>query len=113
MSKLSFRLPVVIWILKRAPTKFFQEIFFGGKENLLGKFLTKFFKKTWKFPNKKGTFAVNLVFIAIFACTKRALFITKRGTFGLLKKFGGHVPLCPPGPYTPAYNTQKRRLIQT
>jgi hypothetical protein len=36
-------------------------------------FLTKFFKKTWKFPNKKGTFDVNLVFTATLACTKRAL----------------------------------------
>jgi hypothetical protein len=44
-------------------------------------FLTKFFKKTWKFPNKKGTFDVNLVFTATLACTKRALFITKKGTF--------------------------------
>ena len=44
-------------------------------------FFTKFFKKTWKFPNKKGTFDVNLVFTATLACTKRALFITKKGTF--------------------------------
>ena len=51
-------------------------------------FLTKFFKKTWKFPNKKGTFDVNLVFTATLACTKRdfssqkrALFVTKKGTF--------------------------------
>ena len=44
-------------------------------------FLTKFVKKTWKFPNKKGTFDVNLVFTATLACTKRALFITKKGTF--------------------------------
>ena len=28
-------------------------------------FLTKFFFKNWKFPNKKGTFDVNLVFTAI------------------------------------------------
>ena len=65
-------------------------------------FLTKFVLKTWKFPNKKGTFD-DLVFTATLACTKRALFITKRalfitkkGTFSPLKKFGGHVP--PPVP---------------
>ena len=33
-------------------------------------FLTKFKKKTWKFPNKKGTFDVNLVFTATLACTR-------------------------------------------
>ena len=44
-------------------------------------FFTKFFLKTWKFPNKKGTFGVNLVFTATLACTKRALFVTKKGTF--------------------------------
>jgi hypothetical protein len=47
-----------------------------------------FFKKTWKFPNKKGTFDVNLVFTAKFtatlACTKRALFITKKALLRLL-----------------------------
>jgi hypothetical protein len=43
--------------------------------------LTKFFKKNWKFPNKKGTFDVNLVFTATLASTKRELFITKKGTF--------------------------------
>jgi hypothetical protein len=32
---------------------------------------------------------VNIVFTATLACTKRALFITKKGTFGPLKKFGG------------------------
>ena len=52
-------------------------------------FLTKFFKKNWKFPNKKGTFEVNLVFTATLACTKRALFITKKGTISPLKKLGG------------------------
>jgi hypothetical protein len=68
-------------------------------------FLTNFFLKTSKFPIKKGTFDVNLVFTATLACTKRALFITKKGTFGPLNKFGGgHVPLCPPPPgsYTTA-----------
>jgi hypothetical protein len=58
-----------------------------------------FFKKSWKFPNKKGTFQtfdVNLVFTVTLACTKRALFITKKGTFSPLKKLGGHMPPCPP-----------------
>jgi hypothetical protein len=55
-------------------------------------FLTKFFLKTWKFPNKKGTFDVNLEFTATLACTKRALFITKKGTFSPLKKFVPPVP---------------------
>jgi hypothetical protein len=65
-------------------------------------FLTKFFLKTWKFPNKKGTFYVNLVFTATLACTKRELFVTKKGTFSPLKKFGGGTCLaCPPGSYAP------------
>jgi hypothetical protein len=60
----------------------------------------EFFLKTSKFPNKNGTFDVNLVFTATLACTKRALFITKKGTFGPLKKWGeGHVPpACAPPP---------------
>jgi hypothetical protein len=37
-----------------------------------------------KFAHKKGTFDLNIVFTAILACTKRALFITKKGT---LNKF--------------------------
>jgi hypothetical protein len=44
-------------------------------------FLTKFFLKTWKFPNKKGIFDVNLVFTATLACTKRAILITKKDSF--------------------------------
>jgi hypothetical protein len=66
-------------------------------------FLTKFFLKTWKFPNKKGTFDVNLVFTATLACTKSALFITKKGTFSPFKKFGGaRAPVPPPpGSYAP------------
>jgi hypothetical protein len=63
-------------------------------------FLTKFFFKKWKFANKKGTFEVNLVFTAILACTKRALFITKKGTFSPLKKIG-HVPPVLPQVPTP------------
>jgi hypothetical protein len=55
--------------------------------------LTTFFKKTWKFPNKKSIFDVNLVFTTTL--TKRALFITKKGTFSPLKKFGGDVPPVP------------------
>jgi hypothetical protein len=67
------------------------------------------FLKTWKFPNKKGTFDVNLVFTATLACTKRhfssqkrALFI-KKATFSPLKKLGGggHVP--PPRFLRPCY----------
>jgi hypothetical protein len=44
--------------------------------------LNQIFLKTSKFPNKKATFDVNLVFTATLACTKRALFNTKKGTFG-------------------------------
>jgi hypothetical protein len=43
--------------------------------------LTTFFLRTSKFPNKKGTFDVNLLFTATLACTKMALFITKKGHF--------------------------------
>jgi hypothetical protein len=64
------------------------------------------FLKTSKFPNKKGTFDVNIVFTATLACTERALYITKKGTFDPLKKFGGGgggmCPLYPPVP-TPLY----------
>jgi hypothetical protein len=91
--------------LKRAPKKFFPEMLAtGGGRNILT-FLTKFFLKTWKFPNKKGTFDVNLVFTATLACTKRALFITKKGTFRPLKKFGGgHAPtVASPGFYAPEW----------
>jgi hypothetical protein len=49
--------------------------------------LNKFVLKASRFPNKKGTVDVNLVFTATLACTKRAVFITKKGTFGPLKKF--------------------------
>ena len=54
-------------------------------------FFTNFFKKTLQF---------NLVFTATLACTKRALFITRKGTFSPLKKSGGgggggHVPPVP------------------
>jgi hypothetical protein len=47
-------------------------------------FLTKLKKTTWKFPNKKGTFDVNLVFTATLACTKGAFFITKKALLRLL-----------------------------
>ena len=103
------------WILKRALKKLFPEMLArgGGKKYFLAilyrnyTFLTpKLFLKTWKFPNKKGTFDVNLVFTATLACTKRTLFITKKGTFVSLKQFGGGeggtCPLCPPGSYSPA-----------
>jgi hypothetical protein len=48
---------------------------------------------------QKRHFDVNLVFTATLTCTKRAFFITKKGTFGPLFKEiwgGGHVP---PGSY--------------
>jgi hypothetical protein len=51
--------------------------------------LNKFFLKASKFQNKKGTFDVNLIFKATLACTKKVLFITKKGTLGPLKKLGG------------------------
>jgi hypothetical protein len=53
-----------------------------GKEKFCT-FLKNFFLKTSKFQNKKGTFAVNLVFTASLACIKRALFITKRALLAL------------------------------
>jgi hypothetical protein len=73
-------------------------------------FSTKFLKKTWKFPNKKDTFGVNLVFTATLPCTKRALFITKKGsfhhkkgTYSPLKKFGvAGAPRALPGSNAPA-----------
>ena len=88
------------WILKRAPKTFSPEMFpVIPYQNCM--FLTKLFFKTSKFPNKKGAFDVNLVFTATLACTKRALFITKKGNFNPLKKWGGTCPLCPPGSYAP------------
>jgi hypothetical protein len=71
------------WILKRGPKKLFPANVGGRKENVLiilyrnFTFLTKLFLKTSKFPNKEGTFDVNLDFTATVACTKRALFIKK------------------------------------
>jgi hypothetical protein len=47
-----------------------------------------------EFPNKKGTFGVNLVFTTTLACTKRALFITKRALF--ITKKGTFSPFSPP-----------------
>jgi hypothetical protein len=83
-----------------APKNFFG----GGEEKFTRHTIPKLhvfdqiFFKTSKLPNKKGTFDVNLVFTTTLACTKRALFITKKGTFCPLKKIGGHVP---PGSYAP------------
>jgi hypothetical protein len=94
--------------LKRAPKKIFPEMLATGERDFPVvpyrnyTFLTKFFLKTWKFPNKKGTFDVNLVFTATLACTKRELFITKKGTFSPLKKCGG--ARAPPGSYAPGLN---------
>ena len=53
-------------------------------------FLNKFFLKTSKLPNKKGTFDANLVFTATLACTKMALLILWKKLGG-----GGHVPPVP------------------
>jgi hypothetical protein len=104
-------------VSKRAPKKFFPEMLAtgGGRKHFPVvvyrncTFFTNFFKKTGKFPNKKGTFDVNLVFTATLACTKRALFITKKGTFhhnfsfSPLKNWGGGcAPCAPPGSYAPA-----------
>ena len=99
------------WILKRAPKKFFPEMLAtmgggGGGEKLYYTqlyctFLTNFFLKTLKFPNKKGTFHVNLVFTATLACTKRALFITKKGHFWSFEKIGGGGGTCPHAPPPP------------
>jgi hypothetical protein len=92
-------------ILKRAPKTFFPKMLAtgggGGEKNFPVipyrncTFLTKFFK-TRKFPNRKGTFDVNLVFTATLACSKRVLFITKKalcitkkGTFSPLNWGGG------------------------
>jgi hypothetical protein len=52
-------------------------------------FFTNFLFKTSKFSNKNGTFDVNLLFTATLACTKRVLFVTKKGNFDPLKKLGG------------------------
>ena len=51
---------------------------------------------------KKGTFDLNLVFTATLACTKRAIFITKKGTFSPLKKIGvgARAPRASPVPTT-------------
>jgi hypothetical protein len=58
------------------------------------------FLKTSKFPNKKGTFDVNIVFTATLAWTKRALFITKKALLVLWKNGGCTCPP-PPGSYVP------------
>ena len=49
-------------------------------------FWTTFIFKTSKFPNKKGTFNVNIIFTATLACTKRALFHHKKGHFWSFQK---------------------------
>ena len=55
-----------------------------------------FLKKNIEISKQKGTFDVNLVFTATLACIKRALFITKKGTFGPWNKIGEHLPPVPP-----------------
>ena len=89
--------------LKSTPKKFFQEMFSTGggrRRNFLRSYHTEivrfwplflpqfFFKKTWKFPNKKGTFDVNLVFTATLACTKRDFSSQKRALLILWKNLG-------------------------
>ena len=74
-------------------------------------FLTTFYFKTSKFQNKKGTFDVNLVFTATLAFTKRALFITKKGTFSPLKNiWGARAPCAPPPRFLRPEPLQKMQL---
>jgi hypothetical protein len=74
--------------------------------------LTKFFLKTSKFPNKKGTFDVNLVFTATLACTKRAVFIAKKASFGLEKIWGRARALCAPPVPTPLLKISTQVLVK-
>jgi hypothetical protein len=75
-------------VSKRAPKKIFPEMLATeeGKKKFSRRSIPKLhvfdqiFKKNLEI-NKKGTFDVNLVFTATLACTKRALFITNKGTF--------------------------------
>ena len=101
------RLLGALRVLKRAPKQFFLEMLAtgGGREKFSRRIIAKlhvfdqiFFKKIGNFYKKKGTFDVNLVFTATLACTKRALFITKKGTFHHKK---GH------------FSSQKRALFIT
>jgi hypothetical protein len=65
--------------------------------------------------NKKGTFDIKIAFTPMLACTKKALFITKKGTFSPLKNCfwrgggggggGGHVPPMLPVPTPLGRNT--------
>jgi hypothetical protein len=64
----------------------------------MARFLSKFFKKLGNFQ-----------FTATLACTKRALFITKKGTFSPLNKFGGHVP---PGSYAAVLESQGNWILR-
>jgi hypothetical protein len=84
----------------------------GGGEKIfpsyhteIARFLPNFFKKLGNFQTKRAPLMLNLAeSTATLACTKRALFITKKGTFYLkkqgtfnpLKKLGGgHMPPAP------------------
>ena len=89
--------------MKRAPKKCFPEMLTtggggGGDFHVLHVFDQNFYKKTWKYPNKKGTFDVNLVFTATLASTKRALLSQKRALLVLWKNWGGGGggSTCPP-----------------
>jgi hypothetical protein len=92
---------VTLLDIEKGTKKYFPGNVAGRKKNFLVilyrncTFLTKFFFKISKFPNEKGTFDVNLVFTATLACTKGALFITKRALGPLKKLGGGHVPPVP------------------
>jgi hypothetical protein len=87
--------------IEKAPKKFFPGNVGDGKgggtfsRHTIPKLhvFDQFCLKTSKFPNKKGTFDVNLVFTATLACTKRAL-PHKKGHF-----WYGHMP--PPPVPTP------------
>ena len=59
----------------------------------------------------RGTFDVNLVFTATLACTKKALFITKKGTLVLWKNVGGTCPLCPTPVPTPLKPILKKKVL--
>jgi hypothetical protein len=54
--------------------------------------LTKCFLKNWKFPNKKGTFDVNLVFTAI-------AFFKDSSVVGQRKGPSGQWGKCPTSPW--------------
>ena len=89
------RLSGALRILKMAPKTFFPEMLAtGGDFPVIPyrncTFLTKFFKKTWKFPNKKGASEDNLVFAPTLAVPNQIHH--KKGHFEKIGVGGGHVP---------------------